>query len=52
VLAVLITVSLSEQWANIKFFCKLGKSEVETLVGLSAVYPVYEWHNQFNNGQE
>jgi hypothetical protein len=35
---VLIAVSQSEQQTNIKFFCKLGKSSAETLVGLDAVY--------------
>jgi hypothetical protein len=56
---MLITISLSEQWTNIEFFCKLEKSAVETLVGLSAAYgdkalknPAYEWHNQFKNDQE
>jgi hypothetical protein len=58
VLAVLITISLSEQWVNITFFCKLGKSAVETLVGLMRFMeikilkdPVCEWHNQFKNDQ-
>jgi hypothetical protein len=35
---VLIGVSQSEERANIKFFCKLGKSGAETPVDLNAVY--------------
>jgi hypothetical protein len=31
-------VSRFEQRVNINFFCKLGKSALETLVGLSALY--------------
>jgi hypothetical protein len=53
-------MSQSEQRANIKFMFKRGKSATETLQVLQKVYGddalkktvVYEWFNQFKNGQE
>jgi hypothetical protein len=46
---------LFEQQADIKFFCKLGKSATETHVTLIMVYAdealkncsMYDWYNQF-----
>jgi hypothetical protein len=34
---VFVTVSQFEQWADIKFFCILGRSAMEILVSFSAV---------------
>jgi hypothetical protein len=57
--AVLITVSQLQQWANIRFFCKPRKSGIANPVGLTseAVYgdktlktsTVYNW---FKNGHK
>ena len=37
-LPVRVTTSLFQQKANIRFFCELEKSAVETVVSLSMVY--------------
>jgi len=38
VLLLLTAVSKSEEQANVNFFCKLGKSKLETPVSLRAAY--------------
>jgi hypothetical protein len=49
-----------EQWINIKFCVKIGKSTSETLALLTVAYgeytmkksSVFEWHRQFKEGRE
>jgi hypothetical protein len=49
-----------EQWINIKFCVKIGKSASETLALLTVVYgeyaikksSVFEWHRWFKEGRE
>jgi hypothetical protein len=51
-------MSHSEQQGIVKFLCKKGKSAVEMLVSLNALYGedekanVCNWYNQFQNHQE
>jgi len=49
-----------EQWINVKFCAKIGKSASETLALLTVAYgeytvkksSVFEWHRQFKEGTE
>jgi hypothetical protein len=49
-----------EQWINIKFYVKIGKSDSETFYLLTVAYgeyavkksDVFEWHRQFKEGRE
>jgi hypothetical protein len=49
-----------EQWINIKFCVKIGRSASETLALLTAAYGEYamkkssvsEWHRRFKEGQD
>jgi hypothetical protein len=48
-----------EQWINVKFCVKIGKSASETLASLTVAYgeyamkklSVFEWHRWFKEGQ-